>query len=195
MGVENGRAQLADKTLQATQIFLRGQKVELLLQLVDLPLQVRNLQMISARLAEIKLRPPHLEVEVALGACPLTVDVQRVPGQEVSLLTGLAEDAGDVGAELRGVPTPLTGAVKIPLRLQSPPALVSAQVGAVVLDRQLLPLRDTPPRLHPDLVGGAVQAELGVADTAVVQEGEGWEYRPATDACQKVEITFETKIN
>ena len=58
---------------------------------------------------------PHLEVEVTLAAYPLTIDVQRVLGQEVALLTGLAEDAGDVGAELGGVPTPLTDAVKIPL--------------------------------------------------------------------------------
>ena len=63
---------------------------------------------------------------------------------------------------------------------------MSAQVGGVVLDGQLLPLLDTPPGLQPQLGGAGVQAELGVAHTAVVEEGEGREYRPSTDSCQEV---------
>ena len=44
LGVEHGGAQLCDETLQSPQVFLGGEKVELLLQLVNLPLQVGNLE-------------------------------------------------------------------------------------------------------------------------------------------------------
>ena len=76
----------------------------------------------------VKLLLLHLEVEVALGAGPVTVGVEGVPGQEVTLLARLTQDAGHVGAQLTGVPAPLTAAVKIPLRPQLPPPLVCAEV-------------------------------------------------------------------
>ena len=64
LGVKDRPREVANKPLQPPEVLPSGQVVELLLQLVDLPLEVR-----------------HLEAEVALVAGPLTVAVQGVPGQ------------------------------------------------------------------------------------------------------------------
>ena len=123
--VKDRPREVANKPLQPPEVLPSGQVVELLLQLVDLPLEVR-----------------HLEAEVALVAGPLTVAVQGVPGKEVAHLAGFARHRRDEGAELRGVNTPgsrvitlimiirltpSTLAVKIPLTPQAPPPLVSPQ--------------------------------------------------------------------
>ena len=176
MGVEECGAQLLDKTLQSPQIFLGGQEVELLLQLVDLPLQVGNLQ-----------------EEVTLAARPLGVGVQGVLGQEVALLAGLTEDPRDHGAQLGGVSAALTVTVEIPLRLEPPPPLVSAQVGGVVLDGDLLPGLQGPPGLHPHLAVG-LHPEHGVAHTAVVQQGERGEDGSAGESWHRSELSSWNKI-
>ena len=54
----------------------------------------------------------HLEREIALTAGPLTVAVERIPGQEIPGLTSLAQHRGDHGAELTGVTTPLNSQSK-----------------------------------------------------------------------------------
>ena len=113
----------------------------------------------------------HLQVEVTLAAGPLRVGVQRVFGEEIALLAGLAEDGRDHGAQLGGVSAALAVAVKVPLGPQSPPPLVGAEVGGVVLHGDLLPGLQAPPGLHPDLTVG-LHPEHGVADTAVVQQRE-----------------------
>ena len=43
LGVEHGAAELGDEVLEPAEILPGGQVVEVLLQLVDLPLQVRHL--------------------------------------------------------------------------------------------------------------------------------------------------------
>ena len=117
----------------------------------------------------------HLEREIALTAGPLTVAVERIPGQEIPGLTSLAQHRGDHGAELTGVTTPLTLTVKVPLAPQPPPPLVRPQQRAVVLHRDLLPGPHVAPGLQSEVVAG-VEAEPGVADTTVVTQSEGGKY-------------------
>ena len=95
-------------------------------------------------------------------------------GQKNSLAGGQrAEDSTEVGAQLAGVRTASTAAVKVPVLTDLLLSLNVAEHGGRVLDGDLLPSLDVG--LCHQVEGPVPEdVELGVADAAVRKEGEGW---------------------